>query len=301
MKHIKYTTIVTHTDFDGIVSALLLSEVYDIDHVVFREPADIQKGIFKPSKYDIVCDLPKSGGLWYDHHPGQETDNHRVCHYCSTMPSAARVIFERHKDQLSGYEELVKETDRIDTADYTREEYLNPNACQKISITLRSKDKERDDNYRLYILNELSYLPPNTIVEKQIVLNRYLNKLDEWQKGEKTLEKNLVVIGNIAIVDFVAFGKDAPTWRVHKLYLDHPQALFVISASRYLDNGDVKISCMTNIFAPKELFSNVHIGQIMNELGGGGHKGVGGCNVLAKDYLNIIENIRGKLNAIRIN
>ena len=290
----EYDRLVTHSDFDGIVSALLLREIFPIDNVLFAEPSSIQKGFLKTTKKDIVCDLPKGGGLWFDHHSEQEVDDKRECHYDLNAKSCARVIYETYKDKLNGWEQLVEEADKIDSATFTKEEYLNPNACGVISITLRTCDKEADDNFRMYVLNLLSYKTPEEVAESSMVVNRYHEKLDEWSRGEPAVEKSTVFDNEIAVVDFVCYGDKSPVWRMHKLYIDHPEVKYVMSARRLKITGDIKMSCGTNVFDDNESY-RPHIGQIMKEFGGGGHKGVGGCTVEAKDYLNAIRTIKEKL------
>lgn len=289
-----YKRIVTHTDFDGIISALLLREVFKVQDIVFTEPSNIQKGHFKDFKSDIVCDLPKAGGMWFDHHPGQTIDAPRKCFYDPKAKSCARIIYEKFKDKLAGFRELVDETDKIDSASFTKEEYLNPNACGRISITLRSADRERDDNYRVFILNMLSFQPPEAVARQSMVQKRYFDKIDEWKKGDELVAKQIELDNDVAVVDLVAREEDAPAWRIHKVYLDYPEVKYVITAHRLKISGDVKMSCGTNIFQDNDSYPT-HIGEIMKEFGGGGHKGIGGCTVKAQDYQEIINKIKEKL------
>ena len=53
-----YDTIVTHNDFDGIVSASLCSRVLKIQKVIFTGPMAIARSQITITEKDVVCDLP---------------------------------------------------------------------------------------------------------------------------------------------------------------------------------------------------------------------------------------------------
>ena len=67
-----YEKIVTHDDFDGIVSAALCAWALGVDRFVFAGPLTITKAQITITERDVVCDLPYplQCGLWFDHHEG---------------------------------------------------------------------------------------------------------------------------------------------------------------------------------------------------------------------------------------
>lgn len=286
-----FNRIVTHTDLDGVMSAVLLKEVFDIDDVVFTEPADIQSGKFVPEKTDIVCDLPKSGGLWFDHHPGQTPDKDRKCYYNPKAKSAARVIFETYKLEQLGA--IVNEVDRIDSATITKESILNPSPMDIISITIRSGDIEKDNEYRLFLINMLSFIEPDQLIKHNIVEDRYNAKKEVWKKDKNEVKKIIKFVGNrIAIIDSVSYGEDYPKFLLYEPYIDHPELLYLITA-RTSSESTVKIAVGSNIFRKND--NKIDIGAIMSELGGGGHFGIGGADVNLDGYKNVIQAIVDKL------
>lgn len=288
----KWKRCITHTDFDGVISAFLLTVVFkDIDEIIFKEPVDIQHKIFVPKQTDIVCDLPKGGGLWFDHHPGQNCEGKKECHYDSKAPSAARIIFETYKDKLKEYEHLVIEADKIDTASFTKEEYNNPNFLQKISIAIRTNDRESDDDFRTYLINSLSFKSIKEMEEDSIIIKRYEAKAKEIEEGDKFVKKILEIKEKCIVVDLVPHGEDIKRWAIHRLYLDYPECDCVISATKSKHEDTVRFSVGNNIFNKKRL--DFDIGNLMRRLGGGGHFGVGGATVpldIYKDTMNIIVN-----------
>ena len=91
--------LVTRSDFDGLVCAVLLNELNMIDEIKFVHPKDMQDGKVEISERDITTNLPFVPGvhLAFDHHlsetfrnPG-ERPNHIIY---ADAPSAARVVYE---------------------------------------------------------------------------------------------------------------------------------------------------------------------------------------------------------------
>ncbi len=68
----EYEKIVTHNDFDGIVSASLCTWFLKIQKVIFAGPLTITRSQITITEKDVVCDLPYplQCGLWFDHHEG---------------------------------------------------------------------------------------------------------------------------------------------------------------------------------------------------------------------------------------
>ena len=71
-----YEKIVTHNDFDGLVSAALCAWALKVDRIRFAGPLTITKSQMTITEKDVVCDLPYplECGLWFDHHEGNLQD-----------------------------------------------------------------------------------------------------------------------------------------------------------------------------------------------------------------------------------
>lgn len=50
--------LVTRSDFDGLVCAVLLNELDMIDEIVFVHPRDLQQGKFEVTERDILTNVP---------------------------------------------------------------------------------------------------------------------------------------------------------------------------------------------------------------------------------------------------
>ena len=62
--------LVTRSDFDGLVCAMLLKELDLIDDITFVHPKDVQDGTVAIGERDITTNLPYQPGahLVFDHH-----------------------------------------------------------------------------------------------------------------------------------------------------------------------------------------------------------------------------------------
>jgi oligoribonuclease NrnB/cAMP/cGMP phosphodiesterase (DHH superfamily) len=98
-----YKRIITHSDFDGVVSAAICGHIFNIDHYFFTGPRVIQESKIVITKKDIVCDLPPPlvYGLWFDHHEGNSEeirsrglDPDQIEGCFSLKPSCGRVIYD---------------------------------------------------------------------------------------------------------------------------------------------------------------------------------------------------------------
>ena len=90
--------LVTQSDFDGLVCAVLLKELDLIDDIKFVHPKDMQDGTILISENDITTNLPYVPGvhLAFDHHSSEisrledSPENHIIEDNAS---SAARVVY----------------------------------------------------------------------------------------------------------------------------------------------------------------------------------------------------------------
>ena len=128
--------LITRSDFDGLVCAMLFKELDMIDEIKFVHPKDVQDGKIDITENDITTNLPFDPrvGLAFDHHESELTRN-KADEYQGKFvivggaKSAARVVY----DYYGGAErfkvvnqEIMEAVDKGDSADFTEEEILNP-------------------------------------------------------------------------------------------------------------------------------------------------------------------------------
>src|SRR3954467_7037880 len=90
--------LVTRSDFDGLVCAVVLKELDLVDDILFVHPKDMQDGKVEITARDITTNLPFVEGahLVFDHHHSEtlrvgKRDNHIID---AKAPSAARVVYD---------------------------------------------------------------------------------------------------------------------------------------------------------------------------------------------------------------
>ena len=97
--------LLTRSDMDGLVCAVLLKELGLLDDIVFDHPKDMQDGKVAVTDRDILTNLPyvPGCGMCFDHHAsealrngGQATPNYILE---PDAKSAARVVYDHLRRQ----------------------------------------------------------------------------------------------------------------------------------------------------------------------------------------------------------
>ena len=193
-----YESIITHNDFDGVVSAAICSYVFKIDSIKFAGPNNIARADLTITDGDIVCDLPYplECGLWFDHHEGnlqelkyRNIDPKSIPGKFDLQSSCARVVYNYFKasQNLPGYfETLVDETDIIDGFHYNSiEDWRKETPAKIIDATIRS----RKENYQLKrkYLHRLVLWLRNQSVEEVAAYSEIQQRFDQYKREEKEI------------------------------------------------------------------------------------------------------------------
>jgi nanoRNase/pAp phosphatase (c-di-AMP/oligoRNAs hydrolase) len=138
--------LITRSDFDGLMSAALLKELDMIDDIEFVHPKDMQDGKVPVSKRDITANLPYVEGvhLAFDHHASEVTrvGEHKNFITVPDSPSAARVVWKHYggaKKFPRITERLMTAVDKSDSAQFTRDEILNPEGWVLLSFIMDAR------------------------------------------------------------------------------------------------------------------------------------------------------------------
>ena len=270
--------IVTRPDFDGVVCAALLYEAEDIkEPVKWVEPNDVQKGLVDVHEGDIIANLPydERCTLWFDHHYTNRTDKPFKGAF-KIAPSAAGVIFEYYKDRFKyDYGELIKKTDKIDSADLSLDEVLHPEkyAYVLLSMTVLGRE-EADEIYRNNLVNLLRKNEIDKVLDDPEVKERCQAVIEQNKKYKEILIENTKLREHVSITDFRSFDK-TPTGNRFLVYSLFPES--VVSVKIYYDNDDkekVSVGVGHSIFNRN---CNVNVGLMLSKFEGGGHRGAGSC------------------------
>ncbi|UCD70512.1 MAG: hypothetical protein JSW70_05760 [Syntrophobacterales bacterium] len=297
--HRQYEKIVTHNDFDGIVSASLCSFVLHVDKVIFTGPSSIERTLVSITGADVVCDLPYplECGLWFDHHEG----NYQALEYRNIdpsglpgrfdlKPSCARVVFDFFGQGVtfpSWYEETVAEADIIDSFNYSSiEEWRRETPGRIIDRTLKISDPSlRERN--AYMRNLVFQIRDHPL-EKVALLPEVRKRFDRYAQEELRMSEIIQESAHflpsdrnreMVILDLTRY-KRRPDIVKNLAYLIFPEVLSVLEVHNLHDRGvktnhlSFSLSLSLNINT-KEYEKDV--GEIMRSLNlGDGHRGAAG-------------------------
>lgn len=284
--------IVTRPDFDGIVCAALLYEAEEItEPILWAEPNEMQKGDVAVRSGDIIANLPyhNACSLWFDHHFTNQPDISFRGAY-KIAPSAAGVIYEYYGNiWRRDYAELIRETDKIDSADLSLEEVLHPenHAYILLSMTISGWDSS-DSPYWNRVIDLLRNHDIQEILLDQEVRKRCQKVVEENRAFKTILEANTRLEEHVTITDFRPFD-EPPRGNRFLVYSLYPQAVASMKI-RYdgAEKEKVVIGVGHSIFNRN---CRVNVGLMLARFGGGGHRGAGSCTVPTNQAEDAIDTI----------
>jgi hypothetical protein len=317
-----YDKIVTHNDFDGIVSASLCAWVLKIQKVIFVGPLTIARSQITITEKDVVCDLPYplQCGLWFDHHEGnlqelalRKIDPKSIPGRFDTKPSCSRVVHEYFSERVelpSYFLKAVEEADVIDSFSYASiEDWRTETPGRVVDSTLKVSFQTAEDQasymrtlvqqLRDRSLEEVSHL---TFVQKglkqyQVEEGRMLRIIRDSSYFMEQDEKKEVVV-----VDLIPYQR-RPHLIKNLAFLVYPEALGVLEVYNLTDHQGIKsnhlgLSMSLSIKGNRE-DQTKNIGEIMRTLNiGDGHPGAAAGTVRCKSKQEMVKKKKELLEQI---
>ena len=283
--------LVTRSDFDGLVCAMLLKEASLIDDIAFVHPKDVQDGAVPITGNDITTNLPyrPEAHLVFDHHASELIRNpggHANYVIDAEAPSAARVVY----DYLGGAErfskipaDLMAAVDQADSAHYCLEEILAPSGWALLNFLMDPRTglgrfhNFRISNYDL-MMELIDYCLAHP-VEQVLALPDVAERVKLYWEQSELFRAQLLrctrLVGEVAIVDL----RDEQTIHAGNRFMVY--ALFPESSvSVHVIWGRQKQN--TVLAVGKSVLNRANgadIGALMLGYGGGGHHNAGTCQV----------------------
>jgi nanoRNase/pAp phosphatase (c-di-AMP/oligoRNAs hydrolase) len=274
--------LVTRSDFDGLVCAMLLTDLGLIDEIAFVHPKDMQDGKVPITDRDITTNLPYVEGarMVFDHHAsevlraGEVRENHVID---PNAPSAARVVY----DYYGGAEtfpridpELMDAVDKADAAQFTLEEILHPKGWVLLNFLMDARTglgrfhQFRISNYDLMM--ELIEACKRLTIDERIEVYFEQEELFRAQLRRcSEVHENLVVV-DLRREDVIHAGNRFVVYALHPEcnvsahVLPGKQGQNTVIA---VGHSILNRSCSTDV------------GELMLRYGGGGHFAAGTCQV----------------------
>jgi len=297
--------LVTRGDADGLICAVLFRAAGIVDRMFQAHPKDMQDGTVEVGPDDVICNLPyhEGCGMWFDHHSSEDSSDRLPTSFrgrYGLAPSTARLVYEYlvvDHPQVKRHESLVDAVDRFDSARLTMDDVARPEPVMLLFFVLdprtglgyhhsyRISNKQLTDMMPDLLLKhtpaEVLELPDVTIR-----VDRYRAMENEARVvyGERTR-----VEGNVLVTDFRAVSEIPPANRFLVYTLPGADKTNIsIRLSTVKGGGRVSIQVAHNIF---NRTSKVDVGRLMVAYGGGGHRGVGTCQVPAEDFNRVFSEI----------
>lgn len=302
--------LITRSDFDGLVCAMILKELelIDSDSIKFVHPKDMQDGLIEVTENDISTNLPYVDGihLAFDHHSseiqraGGKKENHIII---PDAPSAARVVYEYYggKEKLPRItEEIMAAVDKADSAQFTLDEILNPQRWVLLSYIMDARTglgrfkNFRISNYQLMMqlidfclehsIEEIIKLPD---VEERIKLY-----FEQQELFKEQIERVHKIEGDVVILPLKE-EEVIYTGNRFLVYAMYPETKISVHVMWGLKKQNTAITIGKSIVNRS---SNVNIGDLCLKYGGGGHKNAGTCQLDNDKIDEILPEIIKQLN-----
>lgn len=280
--------LITRSDFDGLACAVFLKEAGIIDSYKFAHPKDLQDGLIEVTKNDCLANVPfvEGCGLWFDHHSSEQERNAYKGKYegCSKQsPSAAHVVYDYYggKERFPKFDDLLEAVDKVDSANLTREEILNPSDWVLLGYIMDPRTglgRFRNftiSNYQLMeklidwcremTIDEIMNLPD--IVERKELYFEQTEKFIEMVKSH-TEVRDKVIVTDLRGLETIYTGN---RFVIYSLYPEANISCWIVSGK-----GGQGCSCAVG-YSVLNRTSTVDVGALMLKYGGGGHKMVGTC------------------------
>ena len=283
--------LVTRSDFDGLVCAVLLKHLDMVSEIKFVHPKDMQDGKVAIDDNDITTNLPYVPGvhLAFDHHLSEtkrnsgELANHIIY---PDAPSAARVVFDYYGGASAfpaAWGDMMAAVDKADSAQFSEQEILDPQGWNLLNFLMDARTglgrfrEFRISNYNLMMdlidycrnhsIDEIMALPD--VKERSELYFEHADKCREQIRRCSSLHGKLIVL-DLRKEEIIYAGNR------FIIYAMYPQSNISIHVLWGLKNQNTVFATGKSIINRS---SKTSIGELMLEYGGGGHENAGTCQV----------------------
>ena len=300
--------LVTRSDFDGLVCAVLLKELDLIDEIKFVHPKDMQDGKVEITQRDITTNLPYVPGahLAFDHHLSEtirntgERGNHLID---ANAPSAARVVYN-HYGGAAAFprisDEMMDAVDKADAAQFSREEVLNPTGWVLLNYLMDARTglgrfrEFRISNYTL-MMDLIDYCATHGI-DDILALPDVKERVEVYfahaDKAKAQILRCSQVHGKLVVLDL---REEETIWATNRfmVYALFPQTTVSIHAMWGVQKQNTVFATGKSIL---DRSSKTNIGALMLAYGGGGHQAAGTCQVENAQAATVLQQLIRHIN-----
>lgn len=282
--------LVTRSDFDGLVCAVLLKELDLIDDILFVHPKDMQDGKVDVTSRDISTNLPyvPAVHLAFDHHHSEvlrvgKPDNY-VCD--PKAPSAARVVYDYYggKEKFPKVgDDMMLAVDQGDSAQYEKDDVLDPKGWALLNFLMDARTglgrfrEFRISNYELMmdLIDACREHSIEEILEMPDVKERVELYMEHQEKFKEQIQRCATVHDNLVVLD-LRNEETIFAGNRFMIYALYPQCNISVHVLWGKQKQNTVFAVGKSIF---DRGSRTDIGELMLTFGGGGHVAAGTCQV----------------------
>lgn len=282
--------LVTRSDFDGLVCAVLMRHLDLIDDIKFVHPKDMQDGVVDITASDITTNLPYVDGVHmaFDHHLSEtiRVGKHANHIINPKAPSAARVVYEHFGGAAkfpAAWTSMMDAVDKGDSAQYSLDEILNPTGWTLLNYVMDARTglgRFRDfrvSNYQL-MMDLIDYCREHTIeqiMELPDVRERTDLYFEHQEKFKDQIRRCATVTKSLVVLDLRNEETIHPGNRF-MIYAMYPEQNISIHVLWGLQRQNTVFAIGKSIV---NRTSKTDIGPLCLIYGGGGHSNAGTCQV----------------------
>jgi nanoRNase/pAp phosphatase (c-di-AMP/oligoRNAs hydrolase) len=301
--------LVTRSDFDGLVCAVLFKHLDMVDEIKFVHPKDMQDGKVEITDKDITTNLPYVPGahLVFDHHLSETVrvqDKPQNYIIDPEAPSAARVVYEFYgaKERFPTIsDELMAAVDKADSAQHTLDDILDPGGWMLLNVLMDSRTglgrfKEfRISNYQLMmqLIDACKDHTVEEILELPDVKERVELYWEHDDKSREQIKRCATVHENLVVLDLRNEEIIYATNRF-MIYALYPKCNVSIHAMWGLKKQNTVFATGKSII---DRSSKTNVGDLMLKYGGGGHLAAGTCQVANEKADEVLRELVQQINA----
>lgn len=309
MSEKKKYRLVTRSDFDGLVCAVLLNELDLIDDIKFVHPKDMQDGKIEITERDITANLPYVPGVHkaFDHHLSETLRNpgERPEHIIyPDAPSAARVVYEHYggKNRFTdSFDEMMAAVDKGDSAQFSREEILHPTGWVLLNYLMDARTglgrfrEFRISNYALMmdLIKYCRHHGIDEILQLPDVKERVDLYFEHEPKAKEQIQRCAKVYKNLVVLDL---RNEETIWATNRfmIYALFPEVNISIHVMWGVQKQNTVLATGKSII---NRTSHTNVGELMLQYGGGGHQNAGTCQIANDKADTVLAEIIDKINA----
>tara|TARA_R110001592_G_scaffold65716_1_gene201692 strand:+ start:3307 stop:4242 length:936 start_codon:yes stop_codon:yes gene_type:complete len=300
--------LVTRSDFDGLVCAVLLKHLDMIDDIKFVHPKDMQDGIIEINNRDISTNLPYVDGvnLAFDHHSSEmirneKRDNHIID---PDAPSAARVVYDYYgaeKAFPAEWKDMMEAVDKGDSAQFNKEEVLNAQGWDLLNFLMDARTglgrfrEFRISNYHL-MMDLIDYCRNHTITEildLPDVKERVELYFEQDAKFKTQIKRCSTVYKNLIVLD-LRNEEIIHAGNRFVIYALYPECNISIHQLWGLKQQNTVFATGKSIF---DRSAKTNVGELMLKYNGGGHHAAGTCQVENDQAETVLAELISRINA----